>query len=74
MNLFEYFKFHHFARVLCNVQDWEEALLFMLNFSTGTSTDIEKLYQAVPQLSNVFRIKGKIGEGKYSDFYLGSRW
>lgn len=34
-------------------------------FSIGALTDIEKLYQAVPQLSNVFRIKGKIGEGEY---------
>ncbi|XP_048351682.1 cell division cycle 7-related protein kinase isoform X2 [Sphaerodactylus townsendi] len=29
---------------------------------TGASTDTEKLYQAVPQLGNMFKIKGKIGE------------
>ncbi|XP_054836655.1 cell division cycle 7-related protein kinase [Eublepharis macularius] len=37
---------------------------------TGASTDIEKLYQAVPQLGNVFKIKGKIGEGTFSSVYL----
>ncbi|XP_070602681.1 cell division cycle 7-related protein kinase [Erythrolamprus reginae] len=36
----------------------------------GALTDIEKLYQAVPQLANVFRIKGKIGEGTFSSVYL----
>uniref|UniRef100_A0A8C5RQ57 Protein kinase domain-containing protein n=1 Tax=Laticauda laticaudata TaxID=8630 RepID=A0A8C5RQ57_LATLA len=40
------------------------------NFSIGALTDIEKLYQAVPQLANVFRIKGKIGEGTFSSVYL----
>ncbi|KAH0618430.1 hypothetical protein JD844_017620 [Phrynosoma platyrhinos] len=29
---------------------------------SGASTDIEKLYEAVPQLGNVFKVKGKIGE------------
>ncbi|XP_077189153.1 cell division cycle 7-related protein kinase isoform X2 [Paroedura picta] len=37
---------------------------------TGASTDIEKLYQAVPQLGNMFKIKGKIGEGTFSSVYL----
>ncbi|XP_053247769.1 cell division cycle 7-related protein kinase isoform X1 [Podarcis raffonei] len=37
---------------------------------SGASTDIEQLYQAVPQLANVFRIKGKIGEGTFSSVYL----
>ncbi|KAG8132632.1 putative Cell division cycle 7-related protein [Naja naja] len=36
----------------------------------GALTDVEKLYQAVPQLANVFRIKGKIGEGTFSSVYL----
>ncbi|ETE72510.1 Cell division cycle 7-related protein kinase, partial [Ophiophagus hannah] len=40
------------------------------NFSIGALTDIEKLYQAVPQLANMFRIKGKIGEGTFSSVYL----
>lgn len=38
--------------------------IFFFNVLTGASTDIEKLYQAVPQLGNMFKIKGKIGEGK----------
>nr|XP_020662813.1 cell division cycle 7-related protein kinase isoform X1 [Pogona vitticeps] len=37
---------------------------------SGASTDIEKLYEAVPQLANVFKIKGKIGEGTFSSVYL----
>ncbi|KAL8178333.1 UNVERIFIED_CONTAM: Cell division control protein 7 [Gekko kuhli] len=37
---------------------------------TGASTDIEKLYQAVPQLGSMFKIKGKIGEGTFSSVYL----
>ncbi|XP_061489637.1 cell division cycle 7-related protein kinase isoform X2 [Rhineura floridana] len=37
---------------------------------SGASTDIEKLYQAVPQLGNVFKVKGKIGEGTFSSVYL----
>ncbi|XP_063154317.1 cell division cycle 7-related protein kinase isoform X2 [Candoia aspera] len=36
----------------------------------GAITDIEKLYQAVPQLANMFKIKGKIGEGTFSSVYL----
>nr|XP_056700906.1 cell division cycle 7-related protein kinase [Euleptes europaea] len=36
----------------------------------GASTDTEKLYQAVPQLGNMFKIKGKIGEGTFSSVYL----
>ncbi|XP_066481382.1 cell division cycle 7-related protein kinase [Tiliqua scincoides] len=39
---------------------------------SGTSTDIEKLYEAVPQLANVFKIKGKIGEGTFSSVYLAT--
>ncbi|XP_062992513.1 cell division cycle 7-related protein kinase [Elgaria multicarinata webbii] len=37
---------------------------------SGASTDIEKLYEAVPQLGNTFKIKGKIGEGTFSSVYL----
>lgn len=33
--------------------------------------DIEYLYEAVPQLSKVFRITDKIGEGTFSSVYLG---
>ncbi|KAJ6655822.1 hypothetical protein lerEdw1_004686 [Lerista edwardsae] len=46
--------------------------VLFFNFSTGASTDIEKLYQAVPQLANVFKIKGKIGEGTFSSVYLAT--
>ncbi|XP_062843481.1 cell division cycle 7-related protein kinase [Trichomycterus rosablanca] len=33
--------------------------------------DIEYLYESVPQLSSVFRITDKIGEGTFSSVYLG---
>ncbi|XP_034039655.1 cell division cycle 7-related protein kinase [Thalassophryne amazonica] len=33
--------------------------------------DIENLYRAVPQLTKVFRITDKIGEGTFSSVYLG---
>ncbi|XP_053102501.1 cell division cycle 7-related protein kinase [Hemicordylus capensis] len=42
------------------------------NKLSGASTDIEKLYQAVPQLANLFKIKGKIGEGTFSSVYLAT--
>ncbi|XP_063481575.1 cell division cycle 7-related protein kinase isoform X2 [Symphalangus syndactylus] len=38
----------------------------------GVKRDIEKLYEAVPQLSNVFKIKDKIGEGTFSSVYLAT--
>ncbi|XP_004699322.1 cell division cycle 7-related protein kinase [Echinops telfairi] len=38
----------------------------------GVKKDIEKLYEAVPQLGNVFKIKGKIGEGTFSSVYLAT--
>ncbi|NWS74492.1 CDC7 kinase, partial [Crotophaga sulcirostris] len=38
----------------------------------GTKKDIEKLYEAVPQLVNVFKIKEKIGEGTFSSVYLAT--
>ncbi|XP_054387266.1 cell division cycle 7-related protein kinase isoform X3 [Pongo abelii] len=38
----------------------------------GVKKDIEKLYEAVPQLSNVFKIKDKIGEGTFSSVYLAT--
>uniref|UniRef100_A0A8C0GFF5 non-specific serine/threonine protein kinase n=1 Tax=Chelonoidis abingdonii TaxID=106734 RepID=A0A8C0GFF5_CHEAB len=34
--------------------------------------NIEKLYEAVPQLVNVFKIKEKIGEGTFSSVYLAT--
>ncbi|XP_062437392.1 cell division cycle 7-related protein kinase [Rhea pennata] len=40
--------------------------------STGIKKDIEKLYEAVPQLVNVFKIKEKIGEGTFSSVYLAT--
>ncbi|OXB54184.1 hypothetical protein ASZ78_013239 [Callipepla squamata] len=40
--------------------------------SAGIKKDIEKLYEAVPQLVNVFRIKEKIGEGTFSSVYLAT--
>ncbi|XP_058394484.1 cell division cycle 7-related protein kinase [Diceros bicornis minor] len=38
----------------------------------GIKKDIEKLYEAVPQLGNVFKIKDKIGEGTFSSVYLAT--
>ncbi|XP_047641283.1 cell division cycle 7-related protein kinase isoform X4 [Phacochoerus africanus] len=38
----------------------------------GVKKDIEKLYEAVPQLGNVFKIKDKIGEGTFSSVYLAT--
>ncbi|KAK4819676.1 hypothetical protein QYF61_009785 [Mycteria americana] len=40
--------------------------------SAGIKKDIEKLYEAVPQLVNVFKIKEKIGEGTFSSVYLAT--
>ncbi|NWQ67646.1 CDC7 kinase, partial [Neopipo cinnamomea] len=39
---------------------------------SGIKKDIEKLYEAVPQLVNVFKIKEKIGEGTFSSVYLAT--
>nr|XP_032628868.1 cell division cycle 7-related protein kinase isoform X2 [Chelonoidis abingdonii] len=39
---------------------------------SGVKIDIEKLYEAVPQLVNVFKIKEKIGEGTFSSVYLAT--
>ncbi|XP_020041401.1 cell division cycle 7-related protein kinase [Castor canadensis] len=39
---------------------------------SGVKKDIEKLYEAVPQLSHVFKIKDKIGEGTFSSVYLAT--
>nr|XP_023497442.1 cell division cycle 7-related protein kinase isoform X2 [Equus caballus] len=38
----------------------------------GIKKDIEKLYEAVPQLGSVFKIKDKIGEGTFSSVYLAT--
>ncbi|XP_006197377.2 cell division cycle 7-related protein kinase [Vicugna pacos] len=38
----------------------------------GVQKDIEKLYEAVPQLGNLFKIKDKIGEGTFSSVYLAT--
>lgn len=40
--------------------------------SAGVKQDIEMLYEAVPQLKNVFQIQDKIGEGTFSSVYLGT--
>ncbi|NWV86452.1 CDC7 kinase, partial [Dasyornis broadbenti] len=40
--------------------------------SAGIKKDIEKLYEAVPQLVNLFKIKEKIGEGTFSSVYLAT--
>ncbi|NXT58045.1 CDC7 kinase, partial [Pluvianellus socialis] len=40
--------------------------------TAGIKKDIEKLYEAVPQLINVFKIKEKIGEGTFSSVYLAT--
>ncbi|XP_013816830.2 cell division cycle 7-related protein kinase isoform X1 [Apteryx mantelli] len=42
------------------------------NKLSGIKKDIEKLYEAVPQLVNVFKIKEKIGEGTFSSVYLAT--
>ncbi|XP_051855973.1 cell division cycle 7-related protein kinase isoform X3 [Antechinus flavipes] len=39
---------------------------------TGVEKDIEKLYEAVPQLVSVFKIEDKIGEGTFSSVYLAT--
>ncbi|KAG8436720.1 hypothetical protein GDO86_007708 [Hymenochirus boettgeri] len=41
-----------------------------LGDSTEDEREIEKLYEAVPQLRNIFYIKSKIGEGTFSSVYL----
>ncbi|XP_059504068.1 cell division cycle 7-related protein kinase isoform X1 [Stegostoma tigrinum] len=40
--------------------------------STEIKMDIEKLYEAVPQLSKIFFIEDKIGEGTFSSVYLAT--
>uniref|UniRef100_A0A8C4W069 Cell division cycle 7-related protein kinase n=1 Tax=Gopherus evgoodei TaxID=1825980 RepID=A0A8C4W069_9SAUR len=40
--------------------------------SNTLKIDIEKLYEAVPQLVNVFKIKERIGEGTFSSVYLAT--
>ncbi|NXG48531.1 CDC7 kinase, partial [Psilopogon haemacephalus] len=40
--------------------------------TAGMKKDIERLYEAVPQLVNVFNIKEKIGEGTFSSVYLAT--
>ncbi|XP_067394594.1 cell division cycle 7-related protein kinase [Emydura macquarii macquarii] len=42
------------------------------NKLSGVKKDIEKIYEAVPQLVNVFKIKEKIGEGTFSSVYLAT--
>nr|XP_013816836.1 PREDICTED: cell division cycle 7-related protein kinase isoform X5 [Apteryx mantelli mantelli] len=42
------------------------------NKLSGIKKDIEKLYEAVPQLVNVFKVKEKIGEGTFSSVYLAT--
>ncbi|XP_029401295.1 cell division cycle 7-related protein kinase isoform X2 [Mus pahari] len=39
---------------------------------SGIKRDIEELYEAVPQLVSVFKIKDKIGEGTFSSVYLAT--
>uniref|UniRef100_A0A8C5TLE2 non-specific serine/threonine protein kinase n=1 Tax=Malurus cyaneus samueli TaxID=2593467 RepID=A0A8C5TLE2_9PASS len=46
--------------------------LVLLKSYVGIKKDIEKLYEAVPQLVNVFKIKEKIGEGTFSSVYLAT--
>ncbi|KAK1164173.1 cell division cycle 7-related protein kinase-like isoform X1 [Acipenser oxyrinchus oxyrinchus] len=40
--------------------------------SSEVRADIESLYEAVPQLSKVFQIEDKIGEGTFSSVYLAT--
>uniref|UniRef100_A0A452T0Y7 non-specific serine/threonine protein kinase n=1 Tax=Ursus maritimus TaxID=29073 RepID=A0A452T0Y7_URSMA len=50
------------------------SLIITINSSSliGVKKDIEKLYEAVPQLGNLFKIKDKIGEGTFSSVYLAT--
>ncbi|XP_042191508.1 cell division cycle 7-related protein kinase isoform X3 [Callorhinchus milii] len=43
-----------------------------LKLSTEIKMDIDRLYEAVPQLSKMFLIEDKIGEGTFSSVYLAS--
>ena len=36
----------------------------------GIRKDIEKLYEAVPQLGNLFKIQDKIGEGNLGIYFI----
>ncbi|XP_030063147.1 cell division cycle 7-related protein kinase isoform X2 [Microcaecilia unicolor] len=47
-------------------------LMEELKRNPGLKEDIEKLYEAVPQLSKVFQITDKIGEGTFSSVYLAT--
>ncbi|NWH78672.1 CDC7 kinase, partial [Piaya cayana] len=53
-------------------EDFQEKQDQNSKLSAGVKKDIEKLYEAVPQLVNVFKIKEKIGEGTFSSVYLAT--
>ncbi|XP_009086794.2 cell division cycle 7-related protein kinase isoform X3 [Serinus canaria] len=53
-------------------EDFHGNLEHNSKLSAGVKKDIEKLYEAVPQLVNVFKIKEKIGEGTFSSVYLAT--
>uniref|UniRef100_A0A8B9KZB8 non-specific serine/threonine protein kinase n=2 Tax=Astyanax mexicanus TaxID=7994 RepID=A0A8B9KZB8_ASTMX len=50
---------------------FQENLSFLIFSFFHVEMDIEYLYEVVPQLSRVFRITDKIGEGTFSSVYLG---
>ncbi|XP_053928974.1 cell division cycle 7-related protein kinase isoform X3 [Cuculus canorus] len=53
-------------------EDFQEKQEQNSKLSAGVKKDIEKLYEVVPQLLNVFKIKEKIGEGTFSSVYLAT--
>ncbi|KAL9845916.1 cell division cycle 7-related protein kinase isoform 3-T3 [Geothlypis trichas] len=73
-----YFVMEAVLKSPCDEQHPQQAEDFHRNLeqhsklSAGVKKDIEKLYEAVPQLVNVFKIKEKIGEGTFSSVYLAT--
>lgn len=63
LKFISFFKFELYNAVLLI------ATINLISF-TGVKKDIEKLYEAVPQLGNVFKIKDKIGEGNLGISFL----
>ncbi|KAM5256390.1 cell division cycle 7-related protein kinase [Ctenodactylus gundi] len=62
-----------FSALCDGVQAEDSFKKYEQNFKlSGVKKDIEKLYEAVPQLSSVFKIQEKIGEGTFSSVYLAT--
>ncbi|KFO94028.1 Cell division cycle 7-related protein kinase, partial [Buceros rhinoceros silvestris] len=56
----------------CDEQHPHQAEDFRGKQEQNSKLSVEKLYEAVPQLVNVFKIKEKIGEGTFSSVYLAT--